>query len=111
RQVRDRTEAETTTGCPGMKGRAQRGGSTHPYSKPLGIGVAVGLRTLALVVSLVVILGGPETARRGDLRHDVVAFAPQLGDEPLGRRLLGGRGVEYLGTVLVAEVGALPVFL
>ena len=66
---------------------------------------------LALVVSLVVILGGPETARRGDLRHDVVAFAPQLGDEPLGRRLLGGRGVEYLGTVLVAEVGALPVFL
>ena len=45
------------------------------------------------------------------MRHDVVAFAPQLGDEPLGRRLLGGRGVEYLGTVLVAEVGALPVFL
>lgn len=73
-----------------MKGRVQRGGCTRPYSKPLGIGVAVGLRTLALVVSLVVILGGPETARRGDLRHDVVAFAPQLGDEPLGRRLLGG---------------------
>ena len=51
-----------------MKGRVQRGGGTRPYSKPLGIGVAVGLRTLALVVSLVVILGGPETARRGDLR-------------------------------------------
>ena len=91
--------------------RAQCDGKSGAGSKPLGIGVAVRLRTLALVVSLVVILGGPETARRGDLRHDVVAFAPQLGDEPLGRRLLGGRGVEYLGTVLVAEVGALPVFL
>lgn len=65
RQVRDRTEAETTTGCPGMKGRAQRGGSTHPYSKPLGIGVAVRLRTLALVVSLVVILGRARNGPRG----------------------------------------------
>src|SRR5699024_8506729 len=75
------------------------------------IAVAVGTRPLAQVVVLMIGFGGPETAGRRHLGYDLVAFGPKQGDQSVSHGTLFGRGVEYLGTILVADVGPLPVLL
>lgn len=73
--------------------------------------MAIGLRTLALVIILVVVLRRPEVGGGRYARYDTISPGPQFGDEPFGHTALLGRAVEDLRTILVPDIGALTVEL
>lgn len=81
------------------------------YLEPFGVGVAVWLRALAIVVILMVILRLVEFGSRRDAGGDFITLALELRDELFGNYSLRWLGVENLATVLLAHIWSLSINL